>query len=124
MIARPKRSQIEWKTTEIGAWQNRNLLTLFLPRPRPFFEARLAALGVGAAELEGTLPALDVPLLVVAGDVDRLVGSAEEAPRIASVVENTKVHVVRGAGHSGTLDQRCDLRAVMADWRLGCGCYK
>ena len=60
-----------------------------------------------------------IPLLVVAGDVDRLVGSAEEAPRIASVVENTKVHVVRGAGHSGTLDQRCDLREVMADWRGG-----
>ena len=85
--------------------------------PRPFFEARLAALGVGAAELENTLASLDAPLLVVAGDVDRLVGSAEEAPRIASVVRDAKVHVVRGAGHSGTLDQRCDLREVMADWR-------
>ena len=87
--------------------------------PRPFFEARLAALGVGAAELENTLASLDAPLLVVAGDVDRLVGSAEEAPRIASVVRDAKVHVVRGAGHSGTLDQRCDLREVMADWRGG-----
>ena len=87
--------------------------------PRPFFEARLKALGVGAAELENTLASLDAPLLVVAGDVDRLVGSAEEAPRIASVVRDAKVHVVRGAGHSGTLDQRCDLREVMADWRGG-----
>jgi pimeloyl-ACP methyl ester carboxylesterase len=87
--------------------------------PRPFFEARLAALGIGAAELEKTLESLDVPLLVVAGDVDRLVGSAEEAPRIASIVGDAKIHMVHGAGHSGTLDQRCDLRAVMADWRRG-----
>ena len=87
--------------------------------PRPFFEARLKALGVGAAELEKTIESLDVPLLVVAGDVDRLVGSAEEAPRIASIVRDTTIHVVHGAGHSGTLDQRCDLREVMADWRRG-----
>ncbi|KAH8051463.1 1-acylglycerol-3-phosphate O-acyltransferase [Aureococcus anophagefferens] len=74
--------------------------------PRPFFEARLAALGIGAAELENTLESLDVSLLVVAGDVDRLVGSAEEAPRIASVVGDAQIHMVHGAGHSGTLDQR------------------
>ena len=32
MIARPKMSQNEWKTTEIRAWQSRTFLTLFLPR--------------------------------------------------------------------------------------------
>ena len=34
MIARPKMSQNEWKTTEIRAWQSWTCLTLFLPRPR------------------------------------------------------------------------------------------
>ena len=33
MIARPKVSQNEWKTTEIGAWQSWKCLTLFPPRP-------------------------------------------------------------------------------------------
>ena len=32
MIARPKMSQIEWKTTEIRAWQSWKCLTRFLPR--------------------------------------------------------------------------------------------
>ena len=32
MIARPKVSQIEWKTIELGAWQSWKFLTLFLPR--------------------------------------------------------------------------------------------
>ena len=67
--------------------------------PRPFFEARLAALDVGAAELEKTLETLDAPLLVAVAGVEHLVGSAEEAPRTGSVVSD-QVHVVRGAARA------------------------
>ena len=56
-------------------------------------------------------------MLNVAGTADRLVGSRVEAARLEPLLRpRYSSHFVEGAGHSGTLDDRIDLGAVLDDW--------
>ena len=59
-----------------------------------------------------------MPVLVIAGTADALLESDREARRIQSVLgaERCKVHLVNGAGHAGTLDQRISLSVVLKEW--------
>ena len=80
----------------------------------PAAEAVNAALEAGgAAALGGT------PLLIVAGTADRLALSESESARLRALLgdDACSVHLVEGAGHSGTLDDRIDLRRVVEEWR-------
>ena len=67
-------------------------------------------------------------MLIVAGTDDTFVGSQQEAPRLKALLEahgridssfseTTRIHWVEGAGHGGTLDDRCDLAVVMVGER-------
>ena len=93
--------------------------------PREYFLARLGSLGPAAAAVNAQLDALGaaslggVPCLLVGGTADELALSASEVPRLQALLgaECCAVHLVRGAGHSGTLDDRIDLRRVMAEWQ-------
>ena len=95
-----------------------------LAPPRPFYEARLASLGAAAAAVNEQLDgggaradALLPPVLNIAGTADRLVGSRAEAARLEPLLRpRYSSHFVEGAGHSGTLDDRIDLGAVLDDW--------
>ena len=53
---------------------------------------------------------------MVAGTADALLLSEDEARRLCAVVPTCDVHLVQGAGHAGTLDQRIDLPAVLQRW--------
>lgn len=93
--------------------------------PRDYFLQRLASLGpaaeaVNAALDSGGAAALGgTPLLIVAGTADRLALSESESARLRGLLgdDACSVHLVEGAGHSGTLDDRIDLRRVVQEWR-------
>ena len=61
---------------------------------------------------------LSLPTLVVYGDDDRTLPSADEAARVVAALASRGVrataHRVPGAGHAGTLGSRVDLRAAVA----------
>ena len=61
---------------------------------------------------------LSLPTLVVYGDDDRTLPSADEAARVVAALTSRGVraaaHRVPGAGHAGTLGSRVDLRAAVA----------
>lgn len=86
--------------------------------PKCWFDARFANLRAGCGLLEEGWEALQPPLLVVAGTADALLRSDVEAARLAARLgpQRCSVHLVEGAGHAGTLDARCDLRAVIGRW--------
>ena len=60
---------------------------------------------------------------MIAGTADKLLESDVEAARLRRVLGPARcaVHLVDGAGHAGTLDQRCDLAAVIAKWSREAG---
>jgi len=86
--------------------------------PRDFMCARLEHLEVGCAQVEAGWARLKPPLLVVAGTADALLDSEREARRLQNLLGEKRctVHMVAGAGHAGTLDQRCQLADVLAHW--------
>ena len=86
--------------------------------PRGFMLARLGHLERYGAEVEAKLPSLQPPCLVVAGTADKLLSSEAEARRLQAILgpERCKVACVPGAGHIGTLDQRCDLVGLIEEW--------
>lgn len=89
--------------------------------PKAFMVQRLHHLEAGCALLDAALPTMAVPVLVIAGTADALLDSEVEAARLQSVLgdERCSVQLVPGAGHAGTLDQRVDLAAVIAEWLGG-----
>ena len=94
--------------------------------PRDFMVSRLAHLEDGCAQLEDGAtgwPTLQPPLLVVAGTADKLLQSDVEAARLQALLgtQRCAVHLVKGAGHAGTLDQRCDLASVLRRWTVDAG---
>jgi pimeloyl-ACP methyl ester carboxylesterase len=85
--------------------------------PAPCLEWRLLQwLGLGSEMVEPQLHRLKTPVLVVAGTVDRLLPSFEEAKRLKKEVADCQVHYVRGAGHGGSLDQRVQLLEILRQW--------
>ena len=65
---------------------------------------RLAAMGRGDKQQLRTL--------IVAGEKDRCLPSIAEAERLASILPDTQVHIVEGAGHASTCGSRVDLAAL------------
>lgn len=53
-----------------------------------------------------------LPILIVAGEKDKCLPSIAEAERLASILPNTMVHIVEGAGHASTCGSRVDLAAL------------
>lgn len=68
---------------------------------------------------EATFSQLELPpVLIVAGTADLRVPAKEEALRLQACARGPcDVHLVETAGHAGALDDRVDLRDVMAKWR-------
>ena len=56
---------------------------------------------------------LNVPVLLVAGEVDNTLPSVAEAGRLSRLLQKSTVHVVPGAGHACTSGSRVDLAALM-----------
>lgn len=81
-----------------------------------FWRGRLAQLVAGCEYVEPRLAQIAQPTLVVAGTADALLDSAPEAARLARILPRCETHLVEGAGHSGTLDQRVDLPSVVSAW--------
>ena len=54
-----------------------------------------------------------VPVLVVAGEMDKALPSISEAERLMDIFDNVDVHVVEGAGHANTSGSRVDITAIM-----------
>jgi pimeloyl-ACP methyl ester carboxylesterase len=52
-----------------------------------------------AGRLSRRLPDLSVPLVIVAGEADRLVSSDEHSVRLHDTVPGSRLHLVGGAGH-------------------------
>jgi pimeloyl-ACP methyl ester carboxylesterase len=52
-------------------------------------------------------------VLIVAGERDAALPSIAEAERLASLIPNSVVHVVEGAGHASTCGSRVDLAALL-----------
>jgi pimeloyl-ACP methyl ester carboxylesterase len=88
-----------------------------------FWRGRLAQLVAGCEYVEPRLAQIAQPTLVVAGTADALLDSAPEAARLARILPRCETHLVEGAGHAGTLDQRVDLPSVVSAWasRSGLG---
>lgn len=91
--------------------------------PRDFMCARLEHLADGCAQLDSCLASLAPPVLVIAGTADKLLESDVEAARLQRVLgaDQCWTHLVDGAGHAGTLDQRCELAAVIGRWCADAG---
>mmetsp|Transcript_150454 Transcript_150454/g.273808 ORF Transcript_150454/g.273808 Transcript_150454/m.273808 type:complete len:417 (-) Transcript_150454:3-1253(-) len=85
-------------------------------KPADYWRGRLAQLDEGIQFVEPKLRSLELPVLVVAGTGDNLLTSEKEAARLASMLPDCDKHLVVGAGHAGTLDQRVDLPAVISEW--------
>ena len=81
-----------------------------------FWRGRLAQLVAGCEFVEPRLAQIAQPTLVVAGTADALLDSAPEAARLARILPRCETHLVEGAGHAGTLDQRVDLPSVVSAW--------
>lgn len=56
---------------------------------------------------------LDVPALIVAGEVDNTLPSVAEADRLSKLFKKSFVHIVDGAGHACTSGSRVDLTALI-----------
>jgi pimeloyl-ACP methyl ester carboxylesterase len=85
--------------------------------PAPCLEWRLLQwLGAGSDMVEPQLHRMKTPVLVVAGTVDRLLPSFEEAKRLKRELKDCQVHFVEGAGHGGSLDQRVQLLEILKGW--------
>ena len=85
--------------------------------PAPCLEWRLLQwLGAGSEMVEPQLHRMKTPVLVVAGTVDRLLPSFEEAKRLKRELKDCQVHFVEGAGHGGSLDQRVQLLEILKGW--------
>jgi len=67
------------------------------------------------ASQEGKIKELfrDLPVLVVAGEVDETLPSVSEAERLLQVFPDVSIHVVQGSGHGTTSGSRVDLTALM-----------
>ena len=91
--------------------------------PRDFMCSRLEHLADGCEQVEAAWQALEPPTLVIAGTADQLLESDVEAARLLRVLGPTRcaTHLVDGAGHAGTLDQRCDLAKLLAKWTAQAG---
>jgi len=55
----------------------------------------------------------NLPVLIVAGEKDKTLPSIAEAERLCSILPNSIIHVVEGAGHASTCGSRVDLTALM-----------
>ena len=86
--------------------------------PAPCLDWRLSQwLSAGSDMVEPQLRRIKPPVLVVAGTVDRLLPSFEEAKRLQKELPDCRVHYVQGAGHGGSLDQRINLVDILAEWQ-------
>lgn len=70
----------------------------------------------GCMEVNQKLKDVKVPVLTVAGTVDNLIPSKEEALKFQGEIPDCTVHLVEGAGHAGILDIRTDLLDVIRSW--------
>ena len=68
--------------------------------PKDVLRARLKALGDGCAEVLPRLGQVECPVLVVVGEDDRLIPSAEEASRLERELRHAKIVRVPGGGHT------------------------
>ncbi|KOO25784.1 tRNA-splicing endonuclease positive effector [Chrysochromulina tobinii] len=87
-------------------------------KPSAFLRGRLAQLEQGCSIVEKQLASLQTPTLVIAGTADALLLSSKEAARLLRTIPICDVHLVEGAGHAGTLNQRIDLPGVVGRWTV------
>jgi len=102
------------------AYMGRVALTLYRRikfMPRATLKWRLLEwLTEGATRLrvaQTELSKLDVPTLILVGEDDRTLPSAEEADRLSGILPDVKVQVVDGAGHASTCGSRVDLARAL-----------
>jgi pimeloyl-ACP methyl ester carboxylesterase len=90
---------------------------------RRFFEAVKTVMREGYARrlqlisevnLEERLSQIRVPTLLIAGDKDMLVPSVEEARRMARLIPNATVEVIKGAGHACLLGDKLKISDLLA----------
>ena len=70
--------------------------------------------------LTKSLPRLDVPLLLIAGENDKTI-RPEEAFAVAAVVPGARVAVLRGLGHLAHEERADDIAALMLDFARSLG---
>jgi len=83
--------------------------------PKPVLRARLKALGDGCAEVLPRLGQVRCPVLVVVGEDDRLIPSAEEAGRLERGLRHARVVRIPGGGHTLLQEAGMDLARVIQD---------
>ena len=85
--------------------------------PRETLQWRLSSwLHTGCEQLANTDNQLEklqvLRTLIIAGENDATLPSIAEAERLARILKNSLVHVVKGAGHASTCGSRVDLAAL------------
>jgi pimeloyl-ACP methyl ester carboxylesterase len=65
------------------------------------------------------LPTIDVPTLVVAGHLDRVL-IPEASVRIRDLIPTAQLEVLRPAGHMGLLEQHARFNEVVARFSTAC----
>jgi pimeloyl-ACP methyl ester carboxylesterase len=85
--------------------------------PKETLQWRLSSwLDAGCAQLASADKPLEklknLRTLIIAGENDATLPSIAEAERLASILKNSVIHVVKGAGHASTCGSRVDLAAL------------
>jgi pimeloyl-ACP methyl ester carboxylesterase len=70
-------------------------------------------------DVRGRLAELTVPVLYLAGDLDKLVPSVEQATLMASLTPQASMRVLNGHGHICLIAPDLDLGALLAEWTTG-----
>ncbi|CAM9357148.1 unnamed protein product [Discosporangium mesarthrocarpum] len=115
--------QVEPFTPEALSWRLSEWLSVATshPLPAPADKGHTKDHGEGG-DGPGDWGVLDrleevVPqVLVICGTGDKLLPSEEEASVLAARLPRCRVHLVEGAGHAGTLDERVPLPSLLAEW--------
>lgn len=71
---------------------------------------------IAQLDLMPRLHEIKAPTLFIAGDKDLLIPSAREARLMASLVRNSGVRIVAGAGHACLLGKRVVLATMIDEW--------
>ncbi len=66
-------------------------------------------------DITGWLPRIQAPLLVLAGDADRIV-PPEQARIIAQSVPGSTLHLFQGAGHLPMVERRAEYHRIVTAW--------
>jgi pimeloyl-ACP methyl ester carboxylesterase len=70
-------------------------------------------------DMRPQLGTIKVPTLFIAADRDHLVPSVQQARYMVERVPQASLHILRGHGHICLIAPNVDLKAMIADWRMG-----